>query len=203
MKLMPHALQAAMLPALAALALTGCVAPMGPIEVTRFLDPGAYAQFGNGPIAVVPGEGMEGNRLEADSYAAAVRRELARLGYQLVDRPGSDTPRAIVFFERVPFQPGRGRGPVSVGVGGSTGSYGSGVGVGVGIDLSGPPPKQVTTHMNVRIQDRAGATIWESRASFTVRADAPLAQSQLGAAKMAQAMFKDFPGNNGESFEVR
>ena len=55
----------------------------------------------------------------------------------------------------------------------------------------------------VAIDRASGETIWEGRASFTVRADAPLAQSQLGAAKMAEALFSDFPGTNGETVEVK
>ena len=32
--------------------------------------------------------------------------------------------------------------------------------------------------------------------------NAPLAQTQLGAAKIAEALFRGFPGNNGETIEV-
>ena len=84
-----------------------------------------------------------------------------------------------------------------------TGSYGSGLGVGLGINLSGPPPEQVGTEMSVTIRDRAtGQSVWEGRASFAVRADAPQAQTAIGAAKMAQALFKGFPGVSGETIVV-
>jgi hypothetical protein len=89
-------------------------------------------------------------------------------------------------------------------VGGSTGSYGSGVGLGLSLDLSGKPKPLVVTKLGVMIKDRAsGRTIWEGRAGFSVEEGAPLAQSALGAAKMAAALFAAFPGNNGETVEVQ
>ena len=182
--------------------LGGCVAPVGPVEVTRFHEP--TAALAQGPIAIVPAPGGDAEGLEFRSYAAAVGRELARIGY--VERAGDTTTPQIAELrvDRRTVQPDRARSPVSVGVGGSTGSYGSGVGVGIGLDLSGPPPEQTRTEMAVMIRDRAtGKSLWEGRASFTVKASSPLAQTQLGAAKMAAALFRDFPGRSGETIEVR
>jgi hypothetical protein len=45
--------------------------------------------------------------------------------------------------------------------------------------------------------------VWEGRASFAVRANAPQAQTAIGAAKMAQALFKGFPGESGETIVVQ
>ena len=116
----------------------------------------------------------------------------------------ADAQVALLKLDRQTWQPQRARGPVSVGVGGAGGSWGSSVGLGVGIDLSGPPPQQVETIMAVAIKDRAAGTrLWEGRASFTVRASSPLASTQLGAPKLAQALFKDFPGQSGETIQVQ
>ena len=189
--------------ALAAIALSGCVAPVGPVEVTRFHVPGP-SPLGSGPIAVEPAPGADGASLEFGSYAGAVARQLVLLGYS--ERPpGASTPQvALVRIERQSYRPDRRRGPVSVGVGGSTGSYGSGVGLGVGIDLSGPPSQQVETLLAVTIKDRAsGQALWEGRSSFTVKASSPLATTQLAAAKLAEALFRGFPGRSGETIEVR
>ena len=91
-----------------------------------------------------------------------------------------------------------------MGVGGSTGSYGSGLGVGIGLNLSGPPPEQVETELAVAIRDRkTDKVLWEGRASFTVKASSPLASTQLGAPKMAAALFAGFPGNSGETITVK
>ena len=107
-------------------------------------------------------------------------------------------------FARGTYQPERAGSPVSVGVGGSTGSYGSGLGVGIGINLSPKPAAQVETTLGVIIKDRAsGQALWEGRASFAVRASSPLADTTLGAGKMAEALFKGFPGASGETIRVQ
>jgi hypothetical protein len=188
---------------LTATALSGCVAPVGPVEVTRFNDPAMADRLGKGSIAVEPAPGMDPSSLEQRSYQIAVGRQLAAAGYTETAL-GGGSQVALVRVSRSAFRPGRSDNPVSVGVGGSTGGYGSGVGMGVGIDLSGPPPEQVTTELGVQIRDRAsGRTIWEGRANFTVKASSPLAETQLGAAKMAEALFAGFPGNSGETIEVK
>ena len=195
---MKHAL------ALAVLAVTGCVAPVGPVEVTRFHLPDT-ARLGQGTVAVEPAQGMDAQRLEFRSYAAAVSRELQRVGYsELVAGGRSSESVVLVSVERESFRRDRNGSPVSVGVGGATGSYGSGVGVGVGLTLSGPPPETVETRLAVTIRNRAnGQSLWEGRASFSVRASSPLAQTQLGAAKLAEALFRDFPGTSGETVLVQ
>lgn len=186
--------------AFVSLGLTGCVAPVGPVEVTRFHVPDT-SRLGRGAIAVEPAPGMVAESLEWRTYAAAVGRQLALVGYS--ERTTGDQV-ALVRLQRRVIQPERRRSPVSVGVGGSTGSYGSGVGMGVGIDLSGPPPEVVETELAVTIKERAsGQALWEGRSSFTVTAKSPLANSQLGAAKMAEALFKGFPGTSGETIQVK
>jgi hypothetical protein len=162
--------------AAAALAsLAGCVAPVGPVEVTRFHVPDT----------------------------ARLGRQLTLVGYS-EQVAGAGDQVALVRLRRQTYHPQRQGGPVSVGVGGSTGSYGSGVGLGIGIDLSGPPPDLVETELAVTIKDRvSGQSLWEGRASFVVSAKSPLANSQLGAAKMAEALFKGFPGRSGETIEVK
>jgi len=183
------------------LALSGCVTPVGPVEVTRFHLPDTSV-LGKGTIAVEPASGQDGESMEFRSYAAAVERQLATAGYSIV--PGGNSGQvAQLKLDRQTWRPERRRGPVSVGVGGAAGSWGSGAGIGLGIDLSGPPPQQVETTMSVIIKDRtAGTRLWEGRASFTVRASSPLATTQLGAPKLAEALFKDFPGQSGETIQV-
>lgn len=187
------------LPLIAAFALAGCVAPIGPVEVTRFHVPDARL---GGPIAVVPAPGMSETSLELRTYQAAVARELVRVGY--AERGPALGQIAEVRLMRRIWQPERERGPVSVGVGAGGGSYGSGVGMGVGIDLSGRPAAQTETELAVAIKDRPGGRVlWEGRAQFIVRADSPLAQTDLGAAKLAEALFRGFPGNSGETILVK
>ncbi len=184
--------------------LSACVAPTGPVEVTRFHVPDV-ARLAQGTIIVEPAAGQDGNSLEYRTFASAVSRELVRVGYSELVAGGSGSGQiALLKLERGTFQPGRAESPVSVGVGGSTGSYGSGVGVGIGLNLSGPPPSIVETRLSVSIRDRAsGQTLWEGRASFSAKATSPLAQTQLGAPRMAEALFQDFPGRSGETILVK
>lgn len=187
----------------APLALVACASPTGPVEVTRFHAPEKVALLGTGAIAVEAASGADAGSLELASYRAAVARELVRLGYSEV-APGEGAQVAEVRFRRGVLTAERARGPVSVGVGGSTGSYGSGVGVGVGIDLSGKPKDLVMTELAVAIRDRAsGEPLWEGRAEFGVKEGSPLAETQLAAARLAEALFVDFPGESGETFEVK
>jgi len=182
--------------------LSACVAPVGPVEVTRFHLPDT-SMLGRGAVTVVPGAGMDAQSLEYRTYASAVARQLVLLGYA-EQVAGSAPQRAEVRLRREIWREGAGRSPVSVGVGGSTGSYGSGIGVGIGLNLSGPPPEQVTTELSVTIREAASErALWEGRASFTVKASSPMAQTQLGAAKLAEALFKDFPGRSGETVLVK
>ncbi|GGC42193.1 hypothetical protein GCM10011371_32000 [Novosphingobium marinum] len=187
----------------ATLSAGACVAPVGPVEVTRFHVP-ATERLGRGTIAVRPAPGEDGSSIEFRSFAAAVSRELVRLGYVEVGPDSEAGQIAYVDVDRGVFRPGSRRGPVSVGVGGSTGSYGSGVGVGIGLDLSGPPPEQVETQLSVMIRDaQTGQSLWEGRSSFAVKSSSPLAGTQLGAPKMAEALFRGFPGESGETILVR
>lgn len=194
-----------LLPATLVLPLAACVAPTGPIEVTRFHLPDTAA-LGHGAVAVAAAPGMDPGSIELRTFQEAVERELQRVGYATPGAAsGAPAPQvAEVRLERRTVQPERTRSPVTVGVGGSTGSYGSGLGMGVGIDLSGPPKPVVETLLAVVIRDRAsGAAVWEGRAQFTVRADSPLATTPLGAAQMAAALFAGFPGRSGETVLVK
>ena len=184
------------------LLLAGCVAPVGPVQVTRFHAPDT-ARLGKGAIAVEAAPGNDPASLEWRSYQAAVQRQLALVGYAEA-QGGAGGQVAVLGLRRSSYQPERSGGPVSVGLGAGTGSYGSGVGLGVGIDLSPPPAAQVETELSVTIRDRATReALWEGRASFTVRSTSPLADTGLAAPKMAEALFAGFPGKSGETIEVR
>lgn len=187
----------------AALALGGCATPPGPVEVTRFVAADRVAQLGEGTIFVESIAGADGDTLALAPYKAAVSTELTRLGYSESDRAGA-TQLAQVMVERYTLAAGGKRSPVSVGVGGSTGSYGSGVGVGIGINLGGGAKDRLGTTLTVRIVDKATeASLWEGRADFQPPEDSPLARTQANAQTVASALFREFPGNNGETIEVK
>jgi Domain of unknown function (DUF4136) len=190
------------LPLLALAALSACVVPTGPVEVTRFNRAAEGVVYGSGSYSVeVAGDSAAGQGLAASPYLAAVAREMQRVGYMDKVGGGSDVT-AEVRFGTERYEPQR-RSPVSVGVGGSTGSYGSGVGLGVGIDLSGAPKAQVETTLNVRIvRRRDNLVIWEGKATQAANAGSPAAQPGIAASKLAEALFQGFPGVSGETIRV-
>jgi hypothetical protein len=185
--------------------MSACVAPVGPVEVTRFSVPEYRAELGQGPVSTVPAPGIDGRSLEYRSFEAAVRRELERVGYQ-PESLGQGMPAgnavATISYARS-IRPSNGeRGPVSIGVGGGTGGYGSGVGVGLGFNLGGKSGDVVVTELRVNIRNASGMVIWEGRATSEARQGSPLAETQLSAAKLAESLFVDFPGTSGETILV-
>ena len=199
------------LPIIAALSLGGCATAVPPVEVTRFHGNAApgwaagtrytvdTASLGDAAAMV----GATQPSLEWNSYRTAVERQLQLQG--LVAAPdGATAPlRVRIGFDRADRTGVGRRSPVSVGVGGSTGSYGSGVGLGVGLNLGGGSRQMQDLQLSVRIDDAAsGQALWEGRAQTAVPAKAPAAQPGLAAAKLAEALFRDFPGESGRTISV-
>ena len=190
----------------AALALGGCATAVPPVEVTRFHNaipgwaPGTRYAIATAPLDG-PAAGMPS--MEWNSYRTAVDQQLQRQG--LVPAGSGDRAPLLV---RIDFACGErvsggGDGPVSVGVGGGTGGYRSGVGVGIGFNLGGGPRRMYDIQLSVRIDDAAsGNALWEGRAIAAIPAKAPAAQPSLAAAKLAEALFKDFPGESGRTISV-
>jgi hypothetical protein len=181
-------------------ALSACVVPTGPVEVTRYNRVAEGLAYGTGSYAIkaADGSGKE-QALSLSPYLAAVAREMQLVGYKekLID---SDVTAEVAVSTSTRAAA---RGPVSVGVGGSTGSYGSGVGVGANIDLSGASKGQIETILTVKIRRRNDRlVIWEGRAAQTARQGSPAAQPGIAAAKLASALFAGFPGVSGETVRV-
>jgi hypothetical protein len=192
--------------AAAALSLGGCATAVPPVEVTRFHNvvpgwaPGTRYAIATAPLDA-PANTMPS--LEWNSYRAAVDEQLQRLG--LVSAGANERAPLLVrvAFDRSEQRSAARRSPVSVGVGGSTGSYGSGVGLGLGINLGGGPKAMADLQLAVRIDDSAsGQALWEGRALTAVPVKAPAAQPSLAAAKLAEALFRDFPGESGRTISV-
>lgn len=196
----------------ASLALGGCATAVPPVEVTRFHGsavagwaPGTRYTVDTAPLgdpaAMV---GATEPSLEWSSYRTAVERQLQLQGLAAAPEGATAPLRVRIGFDRADRQGLGKRSPVSVGVGGSTGSYGSGVGVGLGINLGGGGSRSMQDlQLSVRIDDAAsGQALWEGRALSAVPAKAPAAQPGLAAAKLAEALFKDFPGESGRTISV-
>lgn len=197
----------------AMLTLGGCATAVPPVEVTRFhnavpgWEPGTRYAIATAPLdasgAGGPGAGMPS--IEWNSYRTAVDQQLQRQGL-VAAGSGERAPLLVrIAFERSERTSGGGNSPVSVGVGGGTGGYRSGVGLGLGIgfNLGGGPRRVQDLQLSVRIDDAAtGNALWEGRAIAAVPSKAPAAQPSLAAAKLADALFKDFPGESGRTISV-
>ena len=191
--------------AMASVALSGCVAMTPPVDVTRFHNAQATPiEPGRIIIEANVADESQSRSIEQASYRAALLRELQRLGFSEA-RAGDSHSDYVARYtvERSQITAGGSRSPVSVGVGGSTGSYGSGVGLGIGINLGGQPKDKIATELSVRIAKSGSNTVvWEGRASVEAKAGSPAAQPGLAAAKLAEALFRDFPGESGTTIRV-
>jgi hypothetical protein len=183
-----------------ALALSGCIVPTGPVEVTRYNRAAEGMVYGSGSYSIKASDAVGKEQgLLLSPYLAAVAREMQLVGYKekLID---SDVTAevAVTTSNRVPT-----RSPVSVGVGGSTGSYGSGVGLGANINLGGGGKRQVETILTVKLRRRTdNIVIWEGRAAQTAAQGSPAAQPGIAASKLASALFAGFPGTSGETIRI-
>jgi len=187
---------------LAALALPACAGTYtGPVEVTRFVAANPIEQSG-GRIAVVSESGAN-NDLADTLYSEAIGKELSQLGYSVVPA-GNNGQTARIVIEREQIDGAGRRSPVTVGGGGSTGSYGSGVGLGIGINLGGGGGgPRVVTQLSVRIiSEASNETLWEGRAELVTSIDSPYAATEANANALAAALFKDFPGGNGQTVTI-
>ena len=185
-----------------ALLLAGCTTSyVSPVEITRFT--GDQPQvLGSGPISVRAGPGAPPDSLELNVFRDAVARQLQGLGYVIIS--GEAPQVAEVTVDQFVEQPGYSNSPVSVGGGVAGGSYGSSAGVGVGIVLTPRPSERVHRELRVMIKPADGGTaLWEGRARFAASANSGFADTQAAATKLAAALFGGFPGQSGETIEVR
>lgn len=186
-------------------ALTACAAGprVEPVQVTRFHQSTALAALGSGTVFIETAPGVEASAGEIAPYKAAVAAELVRLGYREAARGDADQI-AQLRIQRYADRPAQRRSPVSVGAGGSTGTYGSGVGLGIGINLGGGQREMLGTDIQVMIRDKnSGNVMWEGRAKLSVSDNSQFADSAANAAAISEALFREFPGNNGETVEVK
>lgn len=202
---MPSARLLAPITAAAALALSACATSpyTGPVEVTRFVAPDR-AGLAQGTIALTFTDEVSNPGVRA-AFTAAVGAQLARLGYTLADTSAAAGQTAAIRTSRNPITAAveNRRGPVNVGVGGQTGSYGSGVGLGVGVNLGGGREGPAAmTELSVRIARPDGTSLWEGRAQMATGVKSPYSQIDASARALAAALFKDFPGGNGETVSI-
>ncbi len=176
--------------ALAACAGGGPKQPAGGgLEVARFHlgDPVARAQ-----IAVEPFDKADGNRPEFPAYAAAVGRQLSRLGWTVVPTTTGSEQIALIDLEQ-----GSREAIAAL----SAARIGRGVSATLG---TGSSPDVTATLLEVAIRRRSDGTVfWEGRAVGEARTGSPEATRTAAVERLAEALFRDFPGESGRTIRVR
>ena len=186
-----------------ALMLSGCQTA-APVKVTRFhlnapLDRGAVLVIANPVATNIAG-------LEGELYAGAIRDAMAAQGFAAGDQGAPLVASFTVGRTIREIEPPR--APVTIGIGG--GSFGGGIGGGVGGGASigfGVGKKRAreayVTELGVQMRrGAAGEIVWEGRAITEADTRSPDAQPPATARKLAQALFKGFPGESGRTISV-
>jgi len=174
----------------------------GLTEVTRFH---LGQPIARSTIAIEAGQAGMNNTPEFRTYADAVGRQLTRLGWTVVTTVGQSEEVAIVDVRQGMREAPPRRPPVTIGVGGGTGGYRGGVGGGVAFGVGGGGPRALaSTSLEVRLKRRSdGSVIWEGRGHSDVPARSPYAQPAAAVERLADAMFRDFPGESGRTITIR
>ncbi|KQN91733.1 hypothetical protein ASE90_02820 [Sphingomonas sp. Leaf67] len=194
--------------AVAAVLASGCTTTgsrVRPVDVTRFhlSQPVARGSFSLEPLSTNGSVSPE-----FQNYANAVGREMEKIGFVRAGTGPSDLIVSVGFTRAT-----RGfvekRPPVSIGIGaggGGGGWRGGGVGLGggVGFGIGGGQREVVGTEMMVQIRRRSDSTtIWEARALTDSLENTPGAQPVFQADRLANAMFRNFPGESGITTTVK
>jgi len=192
----------------AAMSLGGCATTptAAPVEVSRFH---LGAPLENGSLTAEPTTAGWATSLESQVYTGAVANELGKYGYAPPAAGATSQYLAVVGVTRTTRPGPPRRSPISIGIGGgtSTGGYGGGVGIGGGVSFPIGKPRYRTiimTDLSVQIRRRSDGTVsWEGHAQTATDSEAPDAQANAEAAKLASAIFRGFPGESGRTITVK
>ena len=191
----------------AALLLAGCTTSYraGPVEVTRYH---LGQPMERTSVTVEPMTGAGPVSPEYQLYADAVAAELERQGYVRSLGGSPSGYIAAVSFTRAPRGSFRERPPVSIGLGGGgfDGGRRGGVGVGGGLNfgIGGKTRDVVGAELWVQLRRRSdNTTVWEGRAVTESVSGTTGSDPRDTAARLAKALFRDFPGESGVTITVK
>lgn len=196
------------LAATVALLASGCTtggSRISPVEVTRFH---LNQPIAKGSFSVEPVQTNMSATPEFQTYGNAVAREMEKLGFARAGTTPSDLIVGVAFTRGTKGFVEK-RSPVSIGIGaggGGGGWRGGGVGLGggVGFGLGGGQREVIGTELAVQIRRRSdGTTIWEGRAVTDSLESTPGAQPVFQADRLANALFRNFPGESGITTTVK
>jgi hypothetical protein len=162
----------------------------GGIEVGRF-HLGATT-IARAQIAIEPFDKADGNRPEFPVYASAVARELTRLGWTVVPTTRQSEEIALIDVNQ-----GSREAIAAL----SAARIGRGVG---GTAPAGHAANVTATLLEVAIRRRSDGTVfWEGRAVDEARTGSPQAARTAAVERLAEALFRDFPGESGRTIRVK
>ena len=183
-------------PLLLAAALAACASgggkerpAAGGVEVARFHlgEPVARAQ-----IAIEPFDKADANRPEYPAYAAAVGRQLSRLGWTVVPTMSQSEQVALVDLEQGSREAVAALSAARIGRGVS------------GAAPAGTSADVTASLLEVAIRRRSDGTVfWEGRAVDATRTGSPEAARTAAVERLAEALFRDFPGESGRTIRVK
>ncbi len=161
----------------------------GGLEVARFHlgEPVARAQ-----IAIEPFDKADANRPEFPAYAAAVGRQLSRLGWTVVPTTTGSEQIALIDLEQ-----GSREAIAALSA--------ARIGRGVSATLPAGTSADVTASLlEVAIRRRSDGTVfWEGRAVGEARTGSPQAARTAVVERLAEALFRDFPGELGRTIRLK
>jgi hypothetical protein len=179
---------------LAASLVAACSATIPSVEVTRFHQ--------NKPMIPGPVQITGEKTLESAAYVAAVSQAMVRAGFADAGASVTSPYIAKVTHSRLTREQAK-RAPFSIGIGGGSIGRNVGVGIGTSIGIGGGKQQIIVTQLFVQLIRRDGQqAVWEGRAETEAPAAAPASQPGLAAEKLANALFKDFPGVSGATIRV-
>lgn len=192
----------------AALLAGGCTTPrIAPVEVTRYH---LGQPMERTTVAVEPMTGANQISPEYQLYADAVAAELERLAYVQARSDMASGYIAAVSFTRSSRGAFREQPPVSIGLGGGSvsggrrGGGGVGLGGGLSFGIGGKTREVIGSDLWVQLRRRSdNTTVWEGRALTESISGKPGSDPRESAARLARALFKDFPGESGVTTTVK
>lgn len=183
-------------PLLMAAALAACASgggkqrpAAGGVDVARFHlgEPVARAQ-----IAIEPFDKADSNRPEYPAYAAAVGRQLTRLGWTVVPTMSQSEQVALIDLEQGSREAVAAMSAARIGRGLSA-TVPAGTSAGI-----------TATLLEVAIRRRSDGTVfWEGRAVGEARTGTAEAARIAAVERLAEALFRDFPGESGRTIRVK
>lgn len=189
---------------LGAAVLAGCASTV-PAQITTFNRPEAASMKWTGQRFVVQAQPTQADSLAFSSYATQVRQALEKRGLVAVDQlSAADVQVSFDYQAGQPTATSQGSsGGFSVGVGGG---FRSNWGLGIGIPIGGSRTEETSyrhmlqVHINrVTGGEVTGERLYES--TLVTESDSAAIAPQMPS--MIDALFADFPGENGKTVTVQ